>query len=164
MKNALLLLILINLVFTSYVYISHRTLEKNNKDFSSDILKVRGIIVVDSFGVERAILAAHLPEAQREGGRIYSTRSRTAVSGLMLYDSEGMERGGYVTDDDYGNIFFTLDSKTDQTAFFLAEPQGATTLRIWSRTGNKVNFTASEAGSKVEIVDNGKEIKIGDDE
>lgn len=160
MKKIIVVLLLINLLFTFYVYISHQSSDKRNKDFTNDILKVRGIVVVDSLGIERAILAAHLPEAQRDGGRMYSLRSQSAVSGLMLYDSEGIERGGYVTDDDYGNIFLTLDSKDNQTALFLAEPQGATTMSIWSRTGNKANFTVSETGLNIDFVDNGKKIKI----
>jgi len=164
MKKIIVVLLLINLLFTFYMYISNNSSEKKIKDFANDILKVRGIIVVDSLGVERAILAAHLPEAQRDGGRMYSSRSQTAVSGLMLYDSEGIERGGYVTDDDYGNIFLTLDSKDNQTALFLAEPQGATTMSIWSRTGNKANFTTSDSGLIIDFIDNGKKIKVRKDD
>ncbi len=158
------MLLIGNICFTAYVFLNLKSYKDLGKDYSKDVLKVRGIVVVDSLGVERAILGAHLPEAQREGGRMYSSRSQTAVSGLMLYDSEGIERGGYVTDDDYGNIFFTLDGKTDQTVLFLAEPQGATTLRLWSQSGSIVSLSTSESGSDIELVDKGKTIKLKRDE
>lgn len=160
MKKAILLLLLTNIIFSSYLYVTIRKDEMARDDFSNKILKVRGIVVVDTLGVERAILAAHLPEAQRNGGRLYSGRSQTGVSGLMLYDSEGLERGGYVTDDEYGNIFLTLDSKSNQTAMFLAEPQGATTMRMWSRTGNKVDFLVDDHELKVDMVKKGKKLNI----
>ena len=160
MKKIIVLLLLVNIAFTTYLYFAFVSQNKTNIDLSSEILKVRGIVVVDSLGVERAILAAHLPEAQRDGGRMYSSRSQSSVSGLMLYDSEGMERGGYVTDDDYGNIFLTLDSKSDQTALFLAEPQGSTTMSIWSRTGNKTSFSVEDEGLYINLVNNGKKLKL----
>ncbi|QTD38078.1 hypothetical protein JL193_01875 [Polaribacter batillariae] len=162
MKNEKInkLLVILNLALVCSIVLYHYSLKNRERDFSNDVLKVRGIVIVDSLGVERAILAAHLPEAQRDGGRMFSSRSQTSVSGLMLYDSEGMERGGFVTDDDYGNIFMTLDPKGDQTALFLAEPQGATTMSIWSRSGNKASFTASESELAIDLVENGKKFKI----
>ena len=73
----------------------------------------------------------------------------------MLYDSEGQERGGYVTDNDYGNIFLTLDSKTSQRGLFIAEPQGATTLQVWGNNGNKISIGASDEGIQFDIFEDG---------
>lgn len=164
MKKTIVILLITNLCLSSYLAFQFWNQKVQLPDLSNDIIKVRGIVVVDSLGIERAILASHLPEAQRDGGRMYSSRSQSSVSGLMLYDNEGLERGGYVTDDEYGNIFLTLDSKSDQTAMFLAEPQGATSIALWSRTGNKANFSVEDEGLYINLVDNGKNLKIVEDE
>ena len=74
----------------------------------------------------------------------------------MLYDHEGQERGGYVTDDSYGNIFLTLDSKISQRVLFMAEPQGASTLKMWGKNGNQINLGASDDGTWLDVSDNGK--------
>ena len=161
MKKLIPILLIGNLLFTAQLYTKYISLENSNVDFSDDILKVRGIVIIDSLGIERAILAAHLPPAQRHGKRMDYSRG---VSGLMLYDSEGLERGGYVTDDNYGNIFLTLDSKDEQTALFLAEPQGATTMGIWARTGNRVSFTTSDDEISIDLVENGKKVNIRENE
>lgn len=65
-------------------------------------------------------------------------------------------RSGYVTDDSYGNVFFTLDSKTSQQALFVAEPQGATTLKVWGENGNEINLGASDEGPWLTVSENGK--------
>ncbi len=124
-------------------------------DFSDKIIKVRGLVVVDSLGVERVIVGAPLPPPQAHGYR-YSRGENAEVSGIMLYDAEGQERSGYVTDNDYGNVFLTLDSKKSQRMLFVAEPQGATTLRIWGRNGNRIELGASEVGSFLNVSDHGK--------
>ena len=164
MKKIIPILLVANLLFTAYVFVLNKSQYESINDFSKDVLKVRGIVVVDSLGVERAILAAHLPEAQRGSGRMYSSRSKTGVSGLMLYDSEGLERGGYVTDDEYGNIFLTLDSKDNQTALFMSEPNGNANLSLWSRIGNKLSFTVADQGIWLDAKKDGKNFKILTDE
>lgn len=74
----------------------------------------------------------------------------------MLYDHEGQERGGYVTDDFYGNVFLTLDSKISQRVLFMAEPQGAATLKMWGKNGNQLNLGSSDDGTWLDISNNGK--------
>lgn len=69
------------------------------------VLVVRAISVVDSRGVERVRIAAPLPDPIMLGRRFERGES---VSGILIYDSEGNERGGYVTDEDR-NAALTLD-------------------------------------------------------
>ena len=156
MKNTVLkYLLVLNLFVTAglVVYIV-----KNNNveiDLSNEVLKVRGLVLTDSTGVERVIIGTHLPPPQSFGYRFYRG-DNSGVSGVMRYDHEGQERGGYVTDDSYGNIFLTLDSKISQRVLFMAEPQGASTLKMWGKNGNQINLGASDDGTWLDVSDNGK--------
>ncbi|MCX2839074.1 hypothetical protein OQ279_13035 [Salinimicrobium sp. MT39] len=155
------ILIIVNAIITTGLLIYT---VKNNQlevDMTNKILTVRGLVVIDSTGTERVIIGAHLPPAQSIGYRFYRG-DNSGVSGVMLYDHEGQERGGYVTDDSYGNVFFTLDSKISQRVLFMAEPQGAATLRMWGKNGNEVNLGASDEGSWLNITEKGKMKNIGD--
>ena len=143
--------------------------EKENADieldYSDKILKVRGIVIVDSLGIERVIVGAHLPEPNWSFG--YRTASRGeggSVSGVMLYDHEGQERGGYVTDDGFGNAFLTLDSKTQQQALLLAEPQGGASFMLWDRGNNRVNIGVTDENAKIELTRKNKKIKLYEEE
>jgi hypothetical protein len=60
------------------------------------VLVVRAISVVDARGVERVRIAAPLPDPIMLGRRFERGES---VSGILIFDSEGNERGGYVTDE-----------------------------------------------------------------
>lgn len=124
-------------------------------DFSNEILKVRGLVVTDSTGVERVIIGTHLPPAQSFGYRFYRG-DNSGVSGVMLYDYEGQERGGYVTDDSYGNVFLTLDSKISQRVLFMTEPQGASTLKMWGKNNNQIQLGSSDDGTWFDVLNNGK--------
>ncbi len=153
------LVLLTNLLITGFLCLTHIQNQTIQLDLSDQILKVRGLVVVDSFGVERVILGAPLPDPSFHGYRL-SRGENAFVSGVMLYDSEGQERGGYVTDDNYGNIFLTLDSKSAQQALFLAEPQGAANLILWSRNGNRLMLGAGDEGVNLEVTQNGKPAKL----
>jgi hypothetical protein len=69
------------------------------------VLVMRAISVVDSRGVERVRIAAPLPDPIMLGRRFDRGE---AVSGILIFDSEGNERGGYVTDESR-NAALTLD-------------------------------------------------------
>lgn len=160
MKSKLLLILLvINLITTSAILVHlylNRTVEL---DLSEEIIKVRGLIVTDSLGVERVIIGSPLPPPQMHGYR-FDRGENSDVSGVMLYDSEGQERGGYVTDDGYGNVFLTLDSKTSQKVLFVTEPQGTSTLRMWGRNGNQIELGAGDEGAWIKAIRNGKKLNI----
>ena len=148
----LITLFILNLLFTGILGVNQYLNQNIDLDLSDKIISVRGLVVTDSLGVERVIIGSNLPDPQGHGFRF----SRGgAVTGIMLYDSEGQERGGYVTDNDYGNIFLTLDSKTSQRGLFIAEPQGATTLQVWGNNGNKISIGASDEGIQFDIFEKG---------
>lgn len=158
-KKTISILLTINLLTTSAILI-HLFVNRNIElDFSNEIIKVRGLVVTDSLGVERVIIGAPLPPPQMHGYR-FDRGENSDVSGVMLYDSEGQERSGYVTDNDYGNVFFTLDSKTSQKVLFVTEPQGTSTLRMWGRNGNQIELSTGDNGSSIKAIRNGENINI----
>ena len=134
-------LLVLNLIASGFLAINQVINSNLDLDLSDKIITVRGLVVTDSSGVERIILGSSLPDPQGHG---YRFSRGGEVSGIMLYDSEGQERGGYVTANDYGYIFLTLDSKTSQRALFIAEPQGTTTLQVWGKNGNKISTGVSD--------------------
>ncbi|NVK52854.1 MAG: hypothetical protein HWD85_07950 [Flavobacteriaceae bacterium] len=157
------ILLLFNLLATIILSAVYFKKEETEKDFSNDILKVRGLVVVDSLGVERVIISSPLPDPTMHGYRI-SRGEYGSVSGIMLYDSEGQERGGYVTDNNYGNIFLTLDSKTQQNALFIADPLGGAAIQVWGRNGNKISLSAGDENIYLDLTKNNKPLKFKTDE
>ncbi|MBN8641205.1 MAG: hypothetical protein J0L86_05265 [Flavobacteriales bacterium] len=164
MKNKIYLFLSIcNIITFSYYLFSFKKIDNLTEvNLIDKIIKVRGVVVVDSLGIERAIIGSHLPEPNiANGHRIKVRKKQGSVSGIMLYDSEGQERGGYVTDDNYGNAFLTLDSKTSQQFLLLAEPQGATSLMLYSKNGeNKVSLQANDEDASIELKKNNNDIKF----
>lgn len=73
---------------------------------SADTIRVRNIIVADPDNVERVRIAAPLPDPIMLGKRF---NRGEAVSGILLFDGEGNERGGYVTSDESRAVALTLD-------------------------------------------------------
>jgi hypothetical protein len=100
-------------------------------------LRVRELAVVDERGTERILIAAPLPDPMILGKR--GTRGDGTLSGIIIADSTGTERGGYATGDGYANAILTLDGQGHQTVLLLAEPDGSTMFRIWN--GDKGSVT-----------------------
>ncbi|WP_417358395.1 hypothetical protein [Flavobacterium sp.] len=162
MKTKLLYILSItNLLFFCFYLFSFST-QKNQPDYSDKILKVRGLVVVDSLGLERVIVGAHIPGAQSVKGYRKDTRGNS-VSGVMIYDHEGQERGGYVTDDEYGNAMLTLDSKVKQHFLLLSEPQGGAYMALWDGNNRVQLFTGQDEGF-IELMKNNKSVKLYNDE
>ena len=153
--NTLKFLLFANLIVTLGLVIYIARNQHIEIDLSNEVLKVRGLVVTDSTGVERVIVGSHFPPPQGIGHRKYRG-DNSGVSGVMLYDHEGQERGGYVTGDSYGNIFLSLDSKISQRVLFMAEPQGASVLKMWGKNGNEINLGASDDDTWLDIKDNGQ--------
>lgn len=131
-------------------------------DFSNDVIKTRGIIITDSLGIERVIISSPLPDPIYAGGQRLPRDGD--VSGILLLDADGLERSGYVTDNDYGNVLFTLDSKSDQHVLFIAEPQGGATLMMFDKNNNKVVLGAYEEGIDFKLINNGESINYQQNE
>ena len=90
-----------------------------------DVLRVRELVVVDENGIERVIVGAPLP-GQWENGRVNTRRVQrpSKQAGILIFDKEGIERGGYVTEDTHDNALLTLDDKRRQEILLVtgAEP------------------------------------------
>jgi hypothetical protein len=71
-------------------------------------LIVKRLAVVDAKGTERVVISAPLPEPIINWKR---EKRDSSVSGMLIYDPKGNERGGYVTSDG-GDLaaLLTLDS------------------------------------------------------
>jgi len=115
------------------------------KSDSSGILRVRGLIVEDQNGHERARLGAPLPDPTIHGIR----RKRVgSISGLTISDADGNERGGYVTGDRSGEAFFTLDSEDEQQLLFLANRKGGVNFNLFDSKGNGAQILVFPSGPK----------------
>ena len=156
-------LLLLNFIITGVLCYIIVVQNKLNVDFSNDIIKVRGIAVVDSTGIERVIIGSPLPNPPLHGYRGYRGEYGS-ISGILLYDSEGQERGGYVTDNSYGNVFLTLDSKTQQNALFIADPHGGAGTILWGKNGNKISLLAGDEDIYLDLTKNNKKLKFKLDE
>lgn len=127
-----------------------------------DIVRVRELDVVDAKGVTRVKIGAPLPNAVIDGhqNKTRGGRPEDTMSGVLLYDAEGVERSGYATvDHGYSNVLLTLDDKQKQHAMFIAEPTGATTLRLFNAdTKDRVDVAVDKDGPSISMVRHGREI------
>lgn len=128
----------------------------------TDVLRVRELNVVDKNGVTRVKIGAPLAHAVVNGqqNRTRGGRPEDTISGMLLFDAEGVERSGYATvDSGYSNVLLTLDEKNKQHALFIAEPTGATTLRLFNAdTKDRVDVAINKDGPSITMVRRGKEI------
>lgn len=112
------------------------------------ILRVRGLVVEDPAGHERLRLGAPLPDPMIHGVR----RKRSgAVSGLLISDANGNERGGYVTADASGEAFLSLDSEDEQKVLLAANPKGGVTFILSNNDGNSMQLSAFAKGPKLTV-------------
>lgn len=97
---------------------------------TADSLRVRELIVVDDSGTVRARVGGNLPDAVYHGRRM--PRGDQAA-GVLLYDRDGLERGGYLTFDRSGMVALTLDNRGQQVAIFGADSAAGAgaTARLW---------------------------------
>jgi hypothetical protein len=119
-----------------------------------EILHVRGLIVEDANGVERLRLGAPLPDPMGNDGIRHPRKG--PISGTIISDTKGTERGGYVTDDKYDEAFFSLDSRKGQEVLFLANPNGGTNLDLFDDSGNEAQLTVFPEGPKFVLKQNRK--------
>lgn len=136
----LLTICLIALMFVQMVYTLWATRRENA---NGQIVRARGLIITDEKGTERIVLGAPLADPLILGRR---HKRDGPVSGLVIADATGTERGGYVTDDQAGNALLTLDGQGFQTFLLLAEPDGTTTFRLWDRSHSSITMGAWDGG------------------
>ena len=131
-------LIALMLVQTAYTLWATRRERTNGQ-----IVRARGLIITDEKGTERIVIGAPLPDPLVLGRR---HKRDGPVSGLVIADATGTERGGFVTDDHAGNALLTLDGQGFQTVLLLAEPDGTTTFRLWDRSHSSITMGAWDGG------------------
>jgi hypothetical protein len=108
------------------------------------VLQLRGLEIVDASGRVRVRLGAPLP-GPIIGGR--ERRRGAPISGIVIADSDGDERGGFATSDgpaEKSEAFIGLDSRDGQTTLFLANPHNGANLQVWDQKGNSVGLFAVE--------------------
>ena len=113
-------------------------------------LKVSELVVVDSKGVERVRIGGDLPDATYNGKRV---PRGSKAAGVLLYDSLGRERGGYVTWE-AENVGLTLDSPKMQVGMFLAGQEGSALHMRYGK--DSIEFRSDEDGSRLTAVQDGK--------
>jgi hypothetical protein len=115
------------------------------------IPQVRGVVVEDASGQERVRLGAPLPDPLSHGVRGHRSGE---ISGLLITDATGTERGGYVTADKSNEAFLSLDSQGEQQALFLANPAGGMNLDLYDKMGNEAAITVFADGPKFKMKKN----------
>lgn len=127
--SAGLLLIALFLISVAFSTVQHPGIQEDG------VLTVRGIVIIDERGVPRVQIGAPLPDPPVLGKRI--NRGGTA-NGILLFDREGNERGGYVTFDESGLVMLSLDEVGHMAAQFGAGPVGG--ARLWMRNRKSENL------------------------
>ena len=127
-------------------YLLPMTVQAQTQPDKDGILRVRGLIVEDQNGRERVRLGAPLPDPMIHGVRY---KRAGVISGLLISDADGNERGGYVTGDKSGEAFLTLDSEDEQQVRFLANPKGGVNLDLFDSKGNEAQITVFPDGPKL---------------
>jgi hypothetical protein len=121
------------------------------------VLHVRGVAVADGNGKVRVRLQAPLPDPVIMGRQVKRDNNETA-SGVMIYDSLGNERGGYVTDNSVGNAFLSLDSNTGQEVTVVAYPNGGAAFVINDDQKDKVFAEAMPGKSRLVVMKGGQPV------
>jgi hypothetical protein len=94
---------------------------------AQDVMRVHQLSVVDARGVERVRIGAPVADGPIFGKRVYRG---SESSGIILFDAEGNERGGYVTFDE-GGAALTLDALGRMVVRLSADDLGGARLEIF---------------------------------
>jgi hypothetical protein len=117
-----------------------------------DVLKARSLVIVDEHGKTRVRIGAPLPEPIIMGKE---QKRDDSISGILIYDALGNERGGYVTDNSVGNAFLTLDSNIGQEVTLVAYPKGGAEFGLNDDEKNKVVMSALKNGPRFRLLRGG---------
>jgi hypothetical protein len=98
-----------------------------------DVLRIRELVIVDDNGIERVIVGAPLP-GQWENGRVNTRRVVRPFkqAGILIFDKDGVERGGYVTEDTHDSALLTLDDKKRQEVLLVTGAEPTSSFRMWT--------------------------------
>jgi len=147
----LLLLMVIGTIFRPKSVRAEQVVREQVKPDS--ILRVRGLVVVDERGTERVSIGAPAPDPLILGKRVSRGDS---FAGVLVFDAEGNERGGYGTDDS-GTVFLSLDEVGQMVGIFRAGPVGGVSLNLTGRGDqSSVSIGAMNTGSYLQLGRRGK--------
>ena len=146
------LLVLWVVTVVGVIWLSRESPVWANSGPQDQILNARGLVIVDEHGKTRVRIGAPLPEPIIMGKR---QKRDDSISGILIYDAAGNERGGYVTDNSVGNAFLTLDSNIGQEATLVAHPQGGAEFGINDDHKNQVALGASKSGPRFRLIRGG---------
>lgn len=119
------------------------TVDRTPRTF--DRIVAHEIVVVDQNGRERVVIGSPLPEPRLAGAL---SKRGDPVSGILLFDSDGNERGGYVTSDGpSGSTSLTLDEIGRMAVSLWANDRGSSGLRMGNQDGNSVDLQVNPAGT-----------------
>lgn len=101
----------------------------NTNSVVEDSLRVRELVVVDANGTPRVRIGAPVPDPIMLGKR---SKRGDPVSGVIIYDAEGNERGGYGTDEER-HAFLTLDEINRAAVHLGVNDRGE--MHLWLSNG-----------------------------
>jgi hypothetical protein len=111
-----------------------------------DTLRVRQLIVLDSEGKERIVIASPLPDPVMNGKRL---RRRTVVSaGVQFKDPDGTERGGIASEEDGSFMFGIDDERGKERAHLYYIPKRGSGVYLQSDKGSETVSLLLPQGEK----------------
>lgn len=117
-------------------------------------LQVKRLAVVDDKGVERVVISAPVPEPIINGVK---RKRDTPMSGILIYDPKGNERGGYGTSDTQDlSALLTLDTENDQV--FTAYANADSGASVWVTNENHDNVVMSTHNTALVEITHGKTV------
>ncbi len=102
-------------------------------DKNLQVIKARGLVIVDEQGRERIIIGAPMPDPPNEGKRI------NPAHGMMILDPQGYERFGVgLMDNGQMGMGFdappgTGDDRNRERLHFVSDPKGGAMIRFLNR-------------------------------
>ena len=118
-------------------------------------LTLRELVVVDANGTPRVRIAAPLPDPIMLGKRF---RRGGAVSGILLYDAEGNERGGYVTGDESRDAALTLDEINRAAIHIGVADRGESHVTLSNGQGGFAAMGMTPAGGYLRLEQDGRNV------
>jgi hypothetical protein len=101
----------------------------------SDTLRVRQLVILDSEGRERIVIASPLPDPVVNGKTL---RRRTVVSaGVQFKDPDGTERGGIASEEDGSFMFGIDDERGNERAHLYYIPKRGSGVYLQSGRGSE---------------------------
>jgi hypothetical protein len=117
-------------------------------------LRIRRLAIVDKNGIERVVISAPVPEPMIGGAR---GKRDNPMSGILIYDPKGNERGGYGTSDGEDlSALLTLDSEKDQV--FTAYANAGSGATVWVANEKRENVLMSSHNTALFEITRGKQI------